>query len=58
MEKVLPMCLYPKYRKGILMTTRYKLKLIGVRDAAIMDMPTTPPSMILLGIRKVSRPTA
>jgi len=53
----LPIALYPKYKNGKLMSTTKILKDIPDSSAAINEIPTTPPSMMLLGTKNKSKPT-
>jgi hypothetical protein len=56
--KVLPICWYPINKKGIFKKKVKRPK--GKLDIklAIIEIPTIPPSIILFGIKKISRPTA
>jgi hypothetical protein len=56
--KVLPICLYPINRNGIFKTNVKIPRGTFVKWLEIMDIPTIPPSIILFGTRKISKPTA
>ncbi len=54
--KLLPITRYPKYRNGKLINTTKILKEYPDSVAAIKEIPTTPPSIILFGTKNKSRP--
>ena len=54
--KALPICLYPKYKKGKFIKIKNAPKGSPVIALSIIETPTTPPSIILLGIKNISNP--
>tara|TARA_R110002051_G_scaffold119068_2_gene192673 strand:- start:1939 stop:2247 length:309 start_codon:yes stop_codon:yes gene_type:complete len=58
MAKVLPMTLYPRIRKGIFTNKIKRYSGNMVISVANKEIPVAPPSINLLGKRKLSRPKA